>query len=281
MNTLWESPGSPIHFCNLNHKPLSETGTAMTILKDTLKYALYKRRYSGSSIALGSTVAGDSLLGSQITIEKNCYVFRSNIGDNVRIHEGCNIFDSKLEGNNVLYKHNNLSGVKIGAYSYLNEGANMANITIGRFCSVGPEFMSGFGVHPTNFVSTSPVFYSTRRQCGVTFADKNYFEEQKQTNIGHDVWIGSRVWVKDGVTIGNGVIIGAGAVVTQDVPDYSITGGVPAKHIRFRFSQEIIEELLEIQWWHWPEGKLREAQALFAQPEAETFLQWNRSQKLK
>jgi acetyltransferase-like isoleucine patch superfamily enzyme len=254
---------------------------AMIVLKDIFKYALHKRRYSGARIAFGSTVAGDSHLGSQTRLEKNCYVFRSNIGDNVLIHEGCNIFDSELEGNNVLYKHGNLSGVKFGAYSYLNEGANMANTRFGRFCSVGPEFMSGFGVHPTNFISTSPVFYSTRRQCGVTFARENYFEEQKQTDIGHDVWIGSRVWVKDGIKIGSGVIIGAGAVVTKDVPDYSIIGGVPAKHIRFRFSQEVIEELLEIQWWHWPEPKLREAQALFAQDEAETFLQWNRSQKAK
>jgi len=250
---------------------------SVTILKDILKYVIYKRRYFGARIAFGSTVAGDSVLGSQSRLERNCYVFRSKIGDNVRIREGCRVFDAELEGNNNLYRHCTLTKARLGAYSYINEGAEAVNINFGRFCSVGPQFMSGFGVHPTSFLSTSPVFYSTRRQCGVTFADKDYFEEDRETNVGHDVWIGSRVWVKDGVTIGNGAVVGAGAVVTKDVRDYSVVGGVPAKHIRFRFPKEVIEELLEIQWWHWPEEKLREARTLFAQDEPESFLRWNRS----
>ena len=55
-----------------------------------------------------------------------------------------------------------------------------------------------------------------------------------QVTIGDDVWIGTRAIILPGVTIGNGVIIGAGAVVTKDVPDYAIVGGVPARVIRFR-----------------------------------------------
>jgi len=68
----------------------------------------------------------------------------------------------------------------------------------------------------------------------------------------------------------------AGAVVTKDVPDYAILGGVPAKIIRCRFAPEVIEELLQIQWWNWNEDKLREAQPLMAQTDEMSFLEWAR-----
>jgi chloramphenicol O-acetyltransferase type B len=248
---------------------------AGNILKDLAKYVIYKRRYPGAHIAFGSSVAGASLLGSNVTIGPHSYIFQSELGDNVQILEGCSLFEVSLEGNNVLYQQCTLGGARLGAYTYLSQGAHAGSVIIGRFCSIGPEFRCGFGSHPTNFVSTSPVFFSTRKQCGVTFAERDYFAEYNATNIGHDVWIGTRVYVRDGVTIGNGAIVAAGAVVTKDVPDYAIVGGVPARHIRFRFSEAVIEELLEIQWWNWKEERLREAQALFVREDAESLLDWN------
>jgi chloramphenicol O-acetyltransferase type B len=249
---------------------------AANVLKDILKYSLYRRRYPGAEIAFGSTIAGDSALGRRITIEQDCYIFQSVLQDDVQIQEGCKLFEVHLAGTNVLYPRCNLGKARIGEYSYLSEGAHAGSVNFGRFCSVGAGFMCGFGDHPTDFVSTSPVFFSTRRQCGVSFAEKNYFEEYKEINVGHDVWIGNRVYLKDGVTIGNGAIVAAGAVVTRDVPDYAIVGGVPAKLIRFRFPQPIIEELLQIKWWDWPPEKLREARTLFARAGVDPLLEWNR-----
>lgn len=71
--------------------------------------------------------------------------------------------------------------------------------------------------------------------------------------IGNDVWIGDHAVIVSGVTVGDGAVIGAGAVVTKDVPPYAIVGGIPAHIIRKRFSDAIIEDLLEIKWWDYEE----------------------------
>jgi tetrahydrodipicolinate N-succinyltransferase len=111
----------------------------------------------------------------------------------------------------------------------------------------------------------------------MTFADKNSFDEDQTTFIGHDVWIGANAYVKDGVNIGNGAIVAAGSVVTRDVPPFAIVGGVPAKCIRLRFSEEQIDKLLELKWWDWTEADLRKAQAWFAQDDITAFLDWART----
>lgn len=75
--------------------------------------------------------------------------------------------------------------------------------------------------------------------------------------IGNDVWIGYEAVILSGVTIGDGAIIGTRAVVTEDVPPYTIVGGIPAKPIRRRFSEEMIARLMDLRWWDWPEEKIK------------------------
>jgi hypothetical protein len=96
------------------------------------------------------------------------------------------------------------------------------------------------------------------------------------TVIGSDVWLTMRTFVRSGVTIGDGAIVAAGAVVNKDVPPYAIVGGNPAKVIRYRFTPEQIEALLEIRWWDWPDELVVEATPLLCGTDIDAFIAWAR-----
>ena len=156
-----------------------------------------------------------------------------------------------------------LHHVSLGDYSYISKNSTISHCTIGKFCSIGPNFCCGLGIHPTNGISTSPMFYSTAKQNGVSLCEENKFEEFKQTNIGNDVFIGANVTVLDGVTIGNGAVIGAGAVVAKDIPPYAIAVGVPATVVKYRFDGETVVKLLKRKWWEGNSEQLQKVEQSF------------------
>lgn len=138
----------------------------------------------------------------------------------------------------------------LGDYSYISKNSSISHCSIGKFCSIGPNFCCGMGIHPTDGISTSPMFYSMAKQNGLSLSKDNKIEEFKQTKIGNDVFIGANVTLLDGVTIGDGAVIGAGAVVTKDIPPYAIAVGIPARVTRYRFDRETIAKLQKIEWWN-------------------------------
>ena len=91
--------------------------------------------------------------------------------------------------------------------------------------------------------------------------------------IGNDVWIGEHVLILPGVQIGDGAVIAAGSVVTKNVSDYEIVGGVPARHIRNRFTDERIRELKRIKWWDWPLDKIKENYQLLQSSNIDEFIE--------
>ena len=164
---------------------------------------------------------------------------------------------------------------EMGRCSYAGDHCLLNEVKIGRYCSISSFVRTCVGEHPLHHVSTSPVFYSTLRQCGVTYADRQRFDEASKcvegrysVVIGDDVWIGAGAAILGGVRIGTGAVIAAGAVVTHDVPPYAIVGGVPAKAIGKRFDDELAARLLASRWWELPEDVLRAHADCFDNPAA-------------
>ncbi len=151
-------------------------------------------------------------------------------------------------------------------YSFCGYDCKILNCDIGAFCSLADGVIIGGAQHPIEWVGTSPVFYK-----GKDSVTKKYSEferpKAKRTVIGNDVWIGDRVIIKGGITVGNGAVIGMGSIVTKDIGDYEIWAGNPAKLIRKRFSEDIVQDLVKISWWDWDNLTIQKYSQYIRNPE--------------
>lgn len=189
----------------------------------------------------------------------NCYK-KWKLWDKVWFAKYSICVNTYFEGKNALHAKARVFNSYIGLCTYIGTNSKLGNTKVGRFCSIADHVRTGFGTHPTKkFVSSFPSFYydtinlpiSFMRNQSPIFNVWNYVDEDRKylVEIGNDVWIGSHVLIMDGVKIGDGAIVAAGAVVTKDVAPYSIVGGVPAKHIKYRFNDKQIDVLLNLKWW--------------------------------
>ena len=171
--------------------------------------------------------------------------------------------DSIVDKSVSIYRGVKIKKARIRKFTYVSANTVIENAEIGMFCSIADHCRIGMATHTLDYLSTSPLFTQKNNACRTSWSTGVRENISQRVIIGNDVWVGSHSLILGGVRIGDGAVIGAGAVVTKDIPPYSIVGGVPAKVIRYRFSESIIEELLKTQWWDYPEEELRQKIGLF------------------
>jgi acetyltransferase-like isoleucine patch superfamily enzyme len=137
---------------------------------------------------------------------------------------------------------------------------------VGSFTSISDRVVVGGSNHPMHFVSTSPAFLSHRDSVKSTYSSFSFYD-MPDTYIGNDVWIGYGACIRSGVRVGDGAVVGMGSVVTKDVLPYSIVAGNPARIIRMRFSDDLIQKLLKVRWWDFSDNELTFWAQWFDDPE--------------
>ncbi|MBA2746841.1 MAG: CatB-related O-acetyltransferase [Flavisolibacter sp.] len=153
---------------------------------------------------------------------------------------------------------------------------------IGSYCSIANDvnFILDDGFHLSSEVTTFPLFnhlsdpsLTINNQTIFNFKD-SLQPAKRNIKIGNDVWIGMNAIILPGIKVGNGVTVMAGAVVSSDIPDYAVVGGVPAKIVKMKHVSSIISDLLEISWWNWNPKKVEENTADFYLPINEFIAKW-------
>jgi virginiamycin A acetyltransferase len=182
-------------------------------------------------------------------------------------------FYTYLKGKNTVYLKD-ASWAEIEKKTYDN-GAfvwrwyNHSTLKIGKYCSIAANvnFICDSGYHTESEITSFPLFHEIldkkeeviigNQQYKVGDITDKIKPEKMNIQIGNDVWIGMNAIILPSVTIGNGVTILAGAVVSKDVPDYAVVGGIPAEIVKYKHSQEIIDKLNKISWWDWSDEKMK------------------------
>lgn len=197
----------------------------------------------------------DSVADSNSYIGEYSRVRRSKLGCYVRIDRQNLIQDSI-----------------IGDYAYTGPFDMIFRSNIGKYCSISYGVTIGPPEHNYHRLSMHPFIHLSNYNIlgaeEIIVSDK----QDKPCNIGNDVWIGCNATILRGVTIGDGAIVAANALVNKDVPPYAIVGGVPAKILKYRFSEVIIAKLLQLKWWNFPIEKIRKNRHLFTEDLTEQSL---------
>lgn len=185
---------------------------------------------------------------------------RPTVEEDVRLHH------VQLGRYTEIKAHSTLEHTRMGDYSYCAGYNQIYAAEIGKFCSIASFVRINPGNHPCYTRVAQHHFTYRRSLFGLGEDDEAFFQQRmdKAVTLGHDVWLGHNVTVMPGVTIGSGAAVGSGAVVTRDVPPYAVVAGVPARIIRMRFSDAIIQGIESTRWWDWDHDTIRQRLADFS-----------------
>ncbi|ELB2734427.1 TPA: hypothetical protein ACPJ21_002448 [Vibrio alginolyticus] len=181
---------------------------------------------------------------------------------NTRADEGVTIGDFSQVSHSSLSKavrigrNNGIYSSKIGCHSYTGKNTIILHADIGAFCSISWNVSIGGADHDYSRVCQHSFLYDPDSTLRPSQFGAKYNRFSPELVIGNDVWIAAGAVIKRGIIIGDGAVIGANAVVTENVPAYAIVVGSPAKIIKYRFTEDIIELLTKIRWWDWSVDKI-------------------------
>ena len=187
-------------------------------------------------------------------IHPDAYVKHSKIGDHTVIDKDAVVLNSEIGRNVDIEKRNLIRSAVIGDMTYTGADVSIMWASVGKYCCIARLVDIGGNEHNYNAASMMPTYRLQNRLGGKISMHQN----ESPISVGNDVWIGSGVSIvrKPGLTVGDGAVIGSGAVVTKSIPPYAIAVGNPARVIKYRFSEEIINGLLALAWWDWEDEKI-------------------------
>lgn len=193
-------------------------------------------KISDSAIVWRSVLTSDAVLGERVVVKN------SSVGVGCVIGRGSELANVRLTRN-----------VRIGSHTLLRSSGSSFHIAESSYCEIGnyTSIAGGFELREYGHSIQRPAtYYVSKRFFGGNSTDD--VVSNGPVAIGSDVWIGSGVLVLGGLTIGHGAVVGARSVVTKDIPPFAVVVGNPAKVIRYRFSDELISELMDMRWWNYP-----------------------------
>lgn len=215
-----------------------------------------------------SALVGDSSVSESAIVYGHAEITRSQVGERSLVGEYAIVVDSIVGSRVSINRRNYVLRSRVADNTYTGIGTMLRSCTIGRFCSLSWNVSIGGGDHDYERLTTSPLwrFRMMDQEFGSDHSEnvdlQKRFEDQPGCEIHDDVWIGTNAVILRDVTVGAGSVIGAGAVVTRNVDPYTIVAGVPARPLRQRFNDKIIEDLLRLRWWDWPIDVIRDHAAL-------------------
>ncbi|MBM7551667.1 CatB-related O-acetyltransferase [Thalassobacillus pellis] len=204
----------------------------------------------------------NSELSKNTKIYKQCWIVNSTLKGNTFAGEGSKLDNCFLDNYSRSGKYNHLYYVDFGKHTYTGQNTVIMKTKVGAFSSISWNVTIGAPEHDFNRVTTHTFLYNSfdKLNNGKTYYDK--FKDKCE--IGNDVWIGANSTILRGANIADGAVVGANSVVTESVPPYAVVVGNPAKIIKFRFNQKVIDKLLEIKWWTLEDELIKANSDLFA-----------------